>query len=41
MSRTTFHILRSSLIGALLAAAIYFDWPIVAGVLLVLFALSL
>lgn len=41
MSRTTFHILRSSLVGALLAAALYLGWPIVAGVLVFLFALTL
>lgn len=41
MSNTTFHILRSALIAALLGAALYFDWPIIAGVLVFLFALSL
>lgn len=41
MSNTTFRTLRSATIGALLAAAMYWGWPIVAGVLLLLFVLSL
>ena len=41
MSNNTFRILRSSLAGAALGAALFLDWPIVAGVLLVMFVLSL
>lgn len=41
MSRTTFHLLRLATIGALLAAALHYDWPIVAAVLTVAFVLCL
>lgn len=41
MSTATFRILRSATIGALLAAAMYWGWPIVAGLMAVLFVLSL
>jgi hypothetical protein len=41
MSANTFRILRSALIGAVLGAAIYYDWPVLAGLLTLIFVLSL
>lgn len=41
MSNNTFRILRSAVIGATMVTAVVYNWPLLAGVLAVLFVLSL